>query len=337
MKSVYLKVLASVLALLMVMTAVSACTPIEVPSEISGESSELSASESGEESSKQGTGEDSSDVGTESTADTSVSESSEVSVETTESEDGSEAVSEDSSVEDSSVEVSEPESSDSVSDESSESEYSAPDINTGEFFPPAEGKAVAFTFDDGPSYITDKILDYCEEKGIKVTFFVVGNRVGPENGARIQRAVSLGCEVGNHSYDHPSYTSMSSSAVLNDQIGRTNSIIEKYAGACPTLMRPPYGNYTKDLAAKAGMNVIMWSVDTLDWSYRNTEKIVEHSYSKIDSGDIILMHDLYETTYEAFVIMADKLIAEGYQLVTVSELLGSEKLVDKTFYFGFGY
>lgn len=326
MRKSNIKILQMVLALIMSLVLISACTPIDVPTENSGTASTVDSSVDSSASASE----------SESEAESS-SEGSTASEETSDVQESSDLVSEDSSVDEPSVDESSEEPSDVSTEDSSEPEQSDADVSTGEYFPPAEGKVVAFTFDDGPSYITDKILDFCEEKEIKVTFFVVGNRVGPENGARIQRAISLGCEVGNHSYDHPSYTSMSASAVINDQIGRTNSIIEKYTGACPTLMRPPYGNYTKELAEKAGMNVIMWSVDTLDWSYRNTDKIVEHSYPKISSGDIILMHDLYETTYEAFVIMVDKLLAEGYQLVTVSELIGSEKLVDKTFFHGFGY
>lgn len=312
------------LALVLVLGLVSACAPIEVPTDNSGVASSTDPSASVADGSEEQPAAESSSESVKPDDETSEA----VSDETSESQESSEETSEALSADESSEDISEPVSEDS-SEESSQS--------AGEFFPPVEGKAVAFTFDDGPSYVTDKILDYCEEKGIKVTFFVVGNRVGAENGARMQRAISLGCEVGNHSYNHPSYTSLPVSVVVNDQIRKTNSIIEKYTGIYPTLMRPPYGNYTKELAEKVGMNVIMWSVDTLDWSYKNTEKIVEHSYSEIGSGDIVLMHDLYETTYEAFVIMADKLIAEGYQLVTVSELLGSEKLVDKTFYFGFGY
>ncbi len=185
-------------------------------------------------------------------------------------------------------------------------------------------KRIAFTFDDGPHYkTTPKVLDKLEELGARATFFVVGyNAVN--QGKILKRAIELGCEVGNHTSDHALFSRISYDEIVQS-VTKVNDIIENATGVRPTLLRPPYGEISKEAAVSLGMNVIHWSVDPEDWRYRDAQQVADHIIAKAKDGDIILMHDIYETSYEAFCIAADALVADGFELVTVSELLGLDE------------
>lgn len=183
---------------------------------------------------------------------------------------------------------------------------------------PKKEKAVALTYDDGPSKFTNRILDCLERYGAKATFFVVGNSVYAYPDALL-RAHTMGMEIGNHTMTHPRLTSISSSEV-SAQLNKNANVIEKVTGTRPTLVRPPYGSYTQSVINTAGSPFILWSIDTLDWKTRNAQKTVDAVLSKVSDGDIILMHDLYLPTAEATEIIVPKLIDMGFDLVTVSEL-----------------
>ena len=176
---------------------------------------------------------------------------------------------------------------------------------------------IALTFDDGPSANTDKILDVLSMYGAKATFFVAGERV-EEYSRQLKRAFSLGMEIGNHTYSHTYLTNVSQKEGIW-QISKTDSAISKITGSKPSLLRPPGGWYNDSVCSYAGKPVIMWSVDTLDWKYKNAQKVSESVLSARD-GDIVLMHDLYPSTADAVETVVPRLIEKGYQLVTVSEL-----------------
>ncbi|MDE5965341.1 MAG: polysaccharide deacetylase family protein [Lachnospiraceae bacterium] len=179
--------------------------------------------------------------------------------------------------------------------------------------------AIALTFDDGPSDgPTDRILDVLEQYQAHATFFVMGYRV-EKFADQINRAISLGCEIGNHSYNHPKLTAISESKV-EKQIKRTKDQIKKAAGVTPCLVRPPYGAYNDTVLSLIKAPAILWSLDTRDWKTRNADKTVEAVLDNVQDGDIILMHDLYEPTAEAVERLVPELIDRGYQLVTVPEL-----------------
>lgn len=180
---------------------------------------------------------------------------------------------------------------------------------------------VALTFDDGPTTtVTNRILDVLEQYNAKATFFVVGNRLGSTGcKSTVARAYTLGCEIGNHSYTHPKLNTLSA-AEIQKEITKTNDAITKIIGAPVTLFRPPYGFINDTVRAYANAPLIFWSVDPEDWNSRNAAKVYKHVMSKVKDGDIILMHDLYNSTAEACEALVPALLAEGYQLVTVSEL-----------------
>lgn len=183
---------------------------------------------------------------------------------------------------------------------------------------PKKEKAVALTYDDGPSKFTNTILDCLERYGAKATFFVVGNSAYAYPDALL-RAHTLGMEIGNHTMTHPRLTSISLSQVLS-QLNKNANVIENVTGKRPSLVRPPYGSYNQSVINTAGTPFILWSIDTLDWKTRNAQKTVDAVLSSVKDGDIILMHDLYLPTAQATEIIVPRLIDMGYDLVTVSEL-----------------
>jgi peptidoglycan/xylan/chitin deacetylase (PgdA/CDA1 family) len=191
---------------------------------------------------------------------------------------------------------------------------------------PDGGKRVALTFDDGPSSYTAGILDTLERYGAKATFCVIGSRVSNYASA-IERADSLGCEIIGHSWSHNDLTWLSVADAAED-IRRTARAIARVTGKTPLLFRPPYGSVSEGVRAAArqnGSSMIMWSVDTLDWSSRNADKVYNQIISGAKDGAIILCHDIYSSTAEAVRRAVPELIRRGFSLVTVSELLGFDR------------
>lgn len=179
-------------------------------------------------------------------------------------------------------------------------------------------KAVALTFDDGPSKHTSRILDCLEANGAKATFFVVGTNV-LRFGDTLRRAHSLGMEIGNHTVNHPDLKKLSE-AEIKSEINTTADYVQAAIGVRPTLVRPPYGNYTDTTLSIVKLPFILWSIDTLDWKTRDAQSTIDSVLSSVKDGDIILMHDLYEPTATAAETIIPELINRGFELVTVSEL-----------------
>lgn len=178
---------------------------------------------------------------------------------------------------------------------------------------------VALTFDDGPSNTyTNQILDVLEQYNAKATFFVLGNRVGsyPKT---LQRAYSLGCEIGSHTYNHKNLTKLSIEDI-KWQVTQTSQSVEAILSTTPKLVRPPYGSFNDIVKQNVNSPIILWSIDTLDWKTRNKDSVVKAVLNKVQDGDIILMHDIYQSSADAAAVIIPELIERGYQLVTVSEL-----------------
>ena len=190
-----------------------------------------------------------------------------------------------------------------------------------------EGMSIAITFDDGPNpELTPRLLDMLKERGIKATFFVVGKNV-EEYPAIVARMAAEGHEIANHSWSHPSLTKLGFES-FRKQIESTTDAIAKATGKRPVLMRPPYGatsaNLNKRLNEQFGLKVILWSVDPLDWKYRNSNRVYNAIIQNTRPGSIILAHDIHGTTVAAMPATLDTLLAKGYKFVTVSELIAME-------------
>lgn len=177
---------------------------------------------------------------------------------------------------------------------------------------------VALTFDDGPSANTQTILNCLKANGGLATFFVVGNRLS-SFGNYSKAAVEMGCQVANHSWSHPWFTQLSSAGISNE-IYKCSDKIESVTGKAPTVVRTPGGFAGATINQAVGMPIILWSIDTMDWSHRNPDKTYNAVIGHVSDGSIVLMHDLYSQTAEAAVRIIPKLRAQGYQLATIDEL-----------------
>ncbi len=180
---------------------------------------------------------------------------------------------------------------------------------------------IAITYDDGPGYnsASDKILDVLEKYGVRATFFMVGKNAAdhPDN---VKRKIALGCEIGNHTYDHNHY---GKNVTAND-IKKSSEAIYKAGGAYPTCFRSPGGITTDAIRSeckKEKMALYYWSLDTQDWKSRNADSVYKAVMNNVKDGDIILMHEIYNSTAEATKRIVPELIKRGYQLVTCKELV----------------
>ena len=187
-----------------------------------------------------------------------------------------------------------------------------------------DGPYIAMTFDDGSSPgNTTRLLDILKQRNIKVTFFMIGpNVVAHPEIAR--RALAEGHEIGNHSWTHPQLSKLSDQRVT-EEITKTQEAIKNACGFTPTLLRPPYGAITKRqrewIENQFGLNVILWSVDPLDWKRPGASVITQRILSGAQSGAIILSHDIHQQTVDAMPATLDALLAKGYKFVTVSQLI----------------
>ena len=179
-------------------------------------------------------------------------------------------------------------------------------------------KMIALTFDDGPNYNTSKILEILNNYNVRATFFVLGSKIN-HNEKIIKTMDEYGMEIGNHTYSHKLMTSMSNLDIIKE-VEDTSDLIYNIVGKYPNLVRPSYGSFNKKIKESINMPIIIWNIDTLDWKSHNSKKIVSRVMNKVSDGDIILMHDIYSATVKAVDILVPKLISEGYQLVSVSEL-----------------
>ncbi len=182
---------------------------------------------------------------------------------------------------------------------------------------------VALTFDDGPQpSVGNRIMDCLAQYGGKATFFMVGERVGSYK-TEVQRMVAEGHEVANHTMNHK-YLQKLGAAQIQAQVNQGNDAIQAACGVRPTLLRLPGGNHNATVVANAGMPMIQWNVDTLDWKTRNADKTVAAVLNHVKDGDIILMHELYSSTGDAVARIVPELYNRGFQMVTVSQMAAAK-------------
>ena len=201
-------------------------------------------------------------------------------------------------------------------------------------------KRVALTFDDGPHVTRTKaIVDELNKYGYHATFFVIGNRVdGTEynGGAAMKYAYDAGNEIAIHGYTHSVYYNSCSDTEYYYELNNTVKAIQKYIPDYQVkLMRPIGGAITAERVEECDYSVIMWNVDSLDWKYKYSDSTAEGAAEKLDTivntvmsqvsdGSIILFHDIYQSTLDATIEVIRRLHEEGYDIVTVSELIGDE-------------
>ena len=188
---------------------------------------------------------------------------------------------------------------------------------------PAAGRRIALTFDDGPSVYTPQVLAILNRYGVHATFFEIGRQVGPL-AATSRAVIRSGDVIGDHTWSHPDLNAANASA----QLRSARAVIHRVTGFRPCLMRPPYGIAPPDvvgIARSLGMLTVQWDVDPADWSRPGAATIAQRVLSAARPGSIVVMHDGggdRSETVAALGTIVPELLARGYHLVTVPQLLG---------------
>jgi peptidoglycan/xylan/chitin deacetylase (PgdA/CDA1 family) len=183
-----------------------------------------------------------------------------------------------------------------------------------------EEKKIALTFDDGPHPVyTPMLLEGLEKREVKATFFLMGTAV--ENYPEIVRQMADdGHLIGNHTYHHVSLENADAS-LIETEVLSANNLIESVSGQYPQFIRPPFGQSSREIEEETGMICVLWTIDPLDWCTPDAAKIVQRVLANAGENDIILLHDEYKTSVMAAFTIIDTLQKEGYEFVTVDELL----------------
>lgn len=183
-----------------------------------------------------------------------------------------------------------------------------------------EKKKIALTFDDGPSEkYTPMLLDGLKERNVCASFFLMGKNAEsyPDIVKRIQEE---GHVIGNHSYSHVQLDAMKEVDACQEMT-KANQVIAEITGETPNYIRPPFGAWSHNLDCITNMIVVLWDVDPLDWKCQNADLVVKRVVSKVKEDDIILLHDSYQSTVDATFQIIDTLEEEGYEFVTLDEMI----------------
>lgn len=189
----------------------------------------------------------------------------------------------------------------------------------------AETKLIAFTFDDGPSTYTATLLDGLKARGAKATFFM--NGVNGSHGIvnhkeLLTRMRDEGHQLANHTYQHLLPFDRYGASTIADEVSRVQSLLfDRMGGAYTDMVRTPGGALGGSVKSAVAAPIILWSVDPLDWKYRNADTVYNSIVSQAHDGAIVLAHDIYSTSVQGALRAIDTLKAQGYEFVTVAELL----------------
>lgn len=178
---------------------------------------------------------------------------------------------------------------------------------------------IALTFDDGPwPETTEALLDGLAQRGVKATFFLVGEQIAGHQDT-VKRMADEGHQIGLHTWHHVSLQGLTREEI-EAQLNKTRETLRALLGPEDFMLRPPYGFVDETLTHWAQAPIICWSVDTEDWKSKNVDAILQIVTRQAQDGDIILMHDIFGTSVTAALSCVDRLMAEGYYFVTVEEL-----------------
>ena len=193
-------------------------------------------------------------------------------------------------------------------------ESESQDVNT------MEKKRIAITFDDGPNpNYTEDLLKGLKKRGVKATFFLLGSQV-EEYPEIVEDIHEDGHLIGVHSYDHVNFGQIGDAQALK-QVEKTQQVIYRVTGEYPDFIRPPYGCWKKELDDQIPMIEVLWDVDPCDWATTDADTVVQRILSQVKDGSIILLHDASKSSVSAAFTVIDVLQEQGYEFVTVEELI----------------
>lgn len=179
---------------------------------------------------------------------------------------------------------------------------------------------VALTFDDGPhSVYTERLLDGLKERGVQATFFLIGKNI-PGKEALVERMAQEGHVIGNHTYDHVKLKGLSDEEACL-QLNKTSELVKAITGKDTEYVRPPFGAWDTQLECGITLFPVLWNIDPLDWTTKNVDQVVNKVVTKVEEDDIILLHDIFDSSVEAALRIVDLLQEQGYEFVTVDELI----------------
>ena len=184
-------------------------------------------------------------------------------------------------------------------------------------------KLLALTFDDGPGPYSDVILDVLAKHNAKATFFMNGYKVRKYSD-QVKRMAEEGHQIANHTYNHV-WLTRCSDAKLRQELDATAEAFTEVTGLTGTgdtgfYLRPPYGDFNKRVIAVAGVPVIWCTVDSGDWKYQSSARLVSYTGSVVKDGDIVVMHEIHRSTAQGLDSLLDVLDAQGFEMVTLEDL-----------------
>ena len=186
-----------------------------------------------------------------------------------------------------------------------------------------EEKKVAITIDAAWSAEdTDELLEILKKHNAKITVYAVGDWVD-KNPEAVKKFYESGHEIGNHSDTHPSFSKISREEIKKE-LTSCNDKIKAVTGKAPKTVRAPSGDYDNksiEVAESLDMKMIQWDVDSLDWKLLSVDEMYNRVVNKVQNGSIVLFHNGVENTPEALDKILTKLEKDGYEFVTVSELI----------------
>ena len=192
-------------------------------------------------------------------------------------------------------------------------------------------RCIALTFDDGPSpQTTAALLDGLRERGAHATFFLIGEQIAG-NEDLVRRMKDEGHQIGGHSFTHARLDTADAAALT--EIQKTDDALRALLGDGEYWLRPPWGFASDALKSAVSVPLIYWTLDTMDWSVRNKDLVAHHIIENAKSGDIVLLHDPYDTSVEAALQAIDVLQAQGYEFVTLEELFANAGITPQAGHF----
>ena len=179
-------------------------------------------------------------------------------------------------------------------------------------------KLIALTFDDGPGPYTNDLVNILNDNKVNATFFMLGSNLEKYRDT-VLNVFNSGNEIGYHSYAHKNFLRQDIDTIKNEFI-ESNEILKSITGTTFNLVRPPYGAINRDIKNALDASFILWNVDTEDWRYKDSDYLSNYVLENINSGFIVLFHDIHKTSVLAIQKLLPQLYVEGYQVVTVSNL-----------------